>query len=600
MNSQAAERQETLGKTLEALKNVTGLDESKLGLPAVPVNPSVSAPTGAVPEAVAPPVTADTFRGPRPPKASIDRDGEGDDKLSIHIQDADIREVLDMISEQGGINILAANSVQGRVSASLNGVDIDSALHAILKSTGFTVRREGKFVYVGTAADLQLMDESVDKVGSRLYRPNYITASELTRLVQPLLTPSLGICSISSPAQSGIAPDGSNAGGDGFAGGEAVLVRDFEAVLAQVDQVFSELDKQPSQVHIEAMILSVKLNDKNTFGVDFALLRNEANVRLVSGQPLQTLTDMSFNGGLKVGFLDSSLGVFLNALETIGDTNVIATPQLMCINKHKAEVLIGAQLGYVNTTLTETSTAQNVQFLEIGTQLRLRPFISSDGMIRMEVHPELSTGRVRVEEGFTLPDKEVTQVTTNIMVRDGCTVIIGGLKRENLDTTASQIPFLGSAPGIGFLFRQKTGTIERHELIVLITPRIVCEPQAYAEADRGAGEFHRRQSVYADSMSPIGTRYLGRKYFRIAQDLWAQGQGARAVKAVNLSIHFDPTNRAAIDLRSDIMAGSHIGDHSGGNGILSGNTPTGGEIPGPIEVDVPGLIQPIERPNSLR
>lgn len=594
LQTQRAESQETLNKTLDALKDLTGAQVN------VPAGKSPVASDAPPAEAVkadeslpTPPAPADTAT--RQPKAEINRiEGEGDDKLSIHIQDADIREVLDMLSEQGGLNILASNSVQGKVSASLNGVDIDTALSAILKSTGYTARREGKFVYVGSPKDFQAMDESVDKLSARIYRPNYVKASDLQMLIQPLLTQNLGVCSVTTPSQVGIASDDANAGGDAFAGGEAVLVRDYEAVLAQVDQVFTELDKRPMQVAIEAMILSVKLADKNVFGVDFALLRDKANIRLVSGKPLADLGEMKFDGGLKFGFLDSSLGVFLTALETIGDTNVIATPRLMCINKAKAEILIGAQLGYVNTTLTETSTAQNVQFLEIGTQLRLRPFISNDGLIRMEVHPELSTGNVRVEEGFTLPDKEVTQVTTNIMVRDGCTVIIGGLMREDLATTTSQIPLLGSAPGIGFLFRQKTETTERREIIVLITPHIVYEPQACAEGDQGACEFHRRQAAYADHMSPIGTRYLGRKYFRIAQDYWAAGDGARAIKAVNLAINFDPLNRAAIDLRGDIMANNHLGDHSGGNGEMVE------EAIAPMEIDTPGPVRPIVRPGSLR
>jgi type IV pilus assembly protein PilQ len=212
----------------------------------------------------------------------------------------------------------------------------------------------------------------------------------------------------------------------------------------------------------------------------------------------------------------------------------------------------------------------------------------------MEVHPELSTGNVRVEEGFTLPDKELTQVTTNIMVRDGCTVIIGGLMREDLSTTTSQIPFLGSAPGIGFLFRQKTETIDRRELIILITPHIVYEPQACAEGEKGACEFHRRQAAYADHMSCLGTRYLGRKFFRIAQDHWDRGDGPRALKAVNLAVHFDPQNRAAMELRSDIMAGNHMGDHSGGNGFQQ-------EMPlPPLEIDTPGNVRSINKPGSMQ
>lgn len=597
LQNQSQERLQTIDKTLEALKSLTGA-EQPAAAPAVPKSPiaaQVSESNNPLTENESLPQPSETVAPPAAPKTEIKRlEGEGDGKLSIQIQDSDIREVLDLLAEQGGLNILASNSVQGKVSASLNNVDIDTALAAILRSTGYTARRDGAFVYVGTSKDFMLMDESVDKVGARIYRPNYIKASDLQMLIQPLLTPNLGVCSVTAPSATGIAPDNANAGGDSFAGGEAVLVRDYEAVLAQVDQVFEELDKRPMQVCIEAMILSVKLADKNSFGVDFALLRDKANVRLVSGKPLADLGQMTFDGGLKFGFLDSSLGVFVTALETIGDVNVIATPRLMCINKHKAEILIGAQLGYVNTTLTETSTAQNVQFLEVGTQLRLRPFISNDGLIRMEVHPELSTGNVRVEEGFTLPDKELTQVTTNIMVRDGCTVIIGGLMREDLSTTTSQIPLLGSTPGIGFLFRQKTETIDRRELIVLITPHIVYEPQACAEGEKGACEFHRRQAAYADHMSCLGTRYLGRKFFRIAQDHWDQGDGPRALKAVNLAIHFDPLNRAAIELRSDIMAGNHMGDHSGGNGMLP-------EMPlPPMEIDTPGNVRTIHKPGSMQ
>ena len=597
LQSQNLDRQGTLNKALETLQTITGKHEAPV--PAVTAaQPNLANAIQDEPPLAAPdPSPAAAAR----PKAEINRvEGEGDGKLSIHIQDTELREVLDMLSEQGGLNILASNSVQGRVSASLNNVDIDTALSAILKSTGFTARHEGNLVYVGNTKDFQTMDESVDRVEARIYRPNYIKASDLKTLIQPLLTANFGVCSVSASSEIGIAADDAAAGGDTFAGGDAVLVRDYEAVLAQVEQVFQELDQRPMQVCIEAMILSVKLADKNSFGVDFALLRDKANVRPISGQPPADLGEMKLNGSLKFGFLDGSLDVFLSALETIGDTNVIATPRLMCVNKQKAEFLVGAQLGCVNTTQTETSPARNVQFLEVGTQLRLRPFISRDGLIRMEVHPELSTGNIRVEEGFTLLDKELTQVTTNIMVRDGCTVIIGGLMREDPATTTSQIPLLGSAPGIGFLFRQRSETTERRELIVLITPHIVYEPQAYDVGERGACEFRRHQASHADHVSPIGTRYLGRKYFRIAQDYWAQGDGLRAIKSVNLAINFDPQNRAAVDLRSEIMASNHLGDHSGGNGAMSGNAPIGEPMIAPQEVNPPGTIRQVTTPHNWR
>lgn len=504
---------------------------------------------------------------------------EGDGKLYVHIQQESLRKVLELLSEQGGMNILASPSVEGTVSASLNGVGIEEALNAILRSTGFISRRDGQFIYVGTPEDFQSQDRAIDRVNTRVYRPNYTTAADLKQLIEPLLSESVGKCTVTAPSQIGIATNNSNAGGDSYSAGDAVVVQDYEANLAQIDQLVDEVDQRPSQVAIEAMILSVNLNDENQFGINWEMLRNQPNVRFGIGSPRQAPLDgtgkadgqtgaiigqYNYAGGLSYAFLDSSLGSFLNALETIGDTDVIATPRLMCLNKQRAEILIGAQLGYISTTVTETSTAQSVQFLEVGAQLRLRPFIASDGLIRMEVHPELSTGQVRVAGGFTLPDKEVTQVTTNVIVRDGCTVIIGGLMREDLSTSSSQLPLVGNLPVLGGLFRQKTEKRQKREILVLITPHVICDAEAHLDGEKGAEEFHRRHGVVADKMNPIGKRLLGRKYLRKAQLAWSENDAERAKKLVDWAIQFDPQNRAAIDLRTDIEAGRHDGDHSGG------------------------------------
>ena len=524
--------------------------------------------------------------------------GEGDDDLTMQFPDTDIREVLDALAMQGNLNILATNSVQGKVSATLSGVDVDSALDAILKSTGYVAKREGDFIYVGKPEDFDTMEESLDTIATRVYRPNYVTAAELQALVQPLVTVDAGVVSVSTPAEVGIAPDSTNAGGDAFAGGDVVVVRDYEAVLSQIDQVVAEIDVRPLQVAIEAMILSVTLNDGNDFGVNFELLRDKDHLRLGLGTPLDSLGSLSFaEGGLKFGFLDTSLGAFFNALETIGDTNVIATPRLLVLNKHRAEILIGEELGYVSTTMTETSTSQSVEFLEVGAQLRLRPFISSDGLIRMEIHPELSTGSVDTSNpNFTLPNKETTQVTTNIMVRDGCTVIIGGLIRDELQTTGTQVPFLGSLPWVGVAFRSRNETLQRREIIVLITPHIVYEPETCREGQQAACEFQRRQQLYGEKMNPLGKRHVARRYFRMAQNAWAAGDRDTALRFAEMSVHFDPLNRAAIDLRSSIWLGQRAptegwsGDH-----MLEG-PPSGALLTAPLDntVIAPWLLEDLQ------
>jgi type IV pilus assembly protein PilQ len=497
---------------------------------------------------------AETLPEPVQRTPVVQRD-EGDDKLRVSVQNSDIRDVLDLLSQQGDLNILASKNVTGSVSASLSGVDVESALAAILKSTGFIARREGKFLYVGTPEDFQTMDHSLDSVQTRVYRPNYVRAADLNALIAPLLTTGIGKVTVSAPSLVDLPASQTQAGGDMLAGTDVVIARDYERVLLQVDQLVAEVDCRPRQVLIDAMILSVKLGDEFQFGINWQLLKNKANVRLGLGTPPSSLSGVSFaNGGLNFGFVDDSLTNLITALETIGETNVVASPRLLCLNKQRAEIQIGSSLGYVSTTVTETSSTQAIQFLDVGTLLRIRPHISGDGTIRMEVHPELSTGTVEVQQGLTLPNKEVTQVTTNVMCQHGSTVIIGGLIREDLQNDTSQIPYFGNLPVLGSLFRQKKEKVNRQEILVLITPRLVDEPVLSQEGAKIGNDFLRRQSVVFDKMSPIGRRHYGMQYLRKAKAAWAAGDGEVALKYANLSIEHDPLNRSAISLRDEIAS----------------------------------------------
>ncbi|MBN2291307.1 MAG: hypothetical protein JXM70_02715, partial [Pirellulales bacterium] len=489
----------------------------------------------------------------------------GNERLTINIQNANIREVLDLISRKGNLNILTSSQVTGNVSATLSDVDLNSALDAILKSAGLTARREGNFIFVGNNNDFEIMERSMDRITSRVYRPNYVRAAELKTLIEPVLTqgiPGAGLLSVTTPSEIGIAADDSTAGGDAYAGTDAVVVRDFEAVLAEIDQLVLEIDVRPTQVQIEAMILSVELSDNFEFGVSFEVLRQFPHLRFGWGTPEDSFKDFKYNGGVKVAFLDDTLGAFIEALETVGDTDVIGTPRLLVVNKHRAEIQVGESRGYVNTTQTETARTQSVDFLELGILLRIRPFISSDGIIRMEVHPEISDGEVDVRDGFTLPNKQVTQVTTNVMVHDGCTVVIGGLLKEELKNDRDQVPLLGSLPVVGVAFRTKTEIMKRRELIVLLTPHIVGEPGICEEGNEAAAEFHRRQEVVREKNSPLGKRSLARRYVRKAQQAWAMGDRHRAMRLAEMAVNFDPQNRMAIDLRSDIWMGRRIGKHT--------------------------------------
>jgi type IV pilus assembly protein PilQ len=541
--------------------------------PATPAAPAAADPFAddppASPAAAAQPPAPTT---PAPPAAELPEQlppgdriikGEGDDGLEITLENSDLRDVLKQLSDLGGFNVLASKNVQGFVTAKLSGVSVEEALAAILKSTGFIARREGNILYVGTPADFAAMDQTQDRVMTRVYRPNYIKAADLQALLTPMITPEVGRITVSSPSEVDIPADQVQTGGNNFAGTDVVMVRDYETVLKQIDEIFAEVDCKPKQIAIEAMILSVRLSDKFQFGVSWEAFLNDDSLRLISGKPLPSLDLINVTeGGLKFGLLNDDLSLFINALETIGDTNVIAAPRLTCLNKQRAEIQIGQELGYVSTTVTENSATQTINFLDVGTLLRIRPFIGNDGLIRLEVHPELSTGNVVIEQGMSLPNKTVTQVTTNVMCPDGCTVVIGGLIREDLATTTTQIPLLGNLPWVGPAFQQTTQTTERQEIIVIITPRIISDEKNAAEGMQYGNEFTQRQSVYFDKMSPIAKRNYALHHLRKARAAFAAGDYNTALQQVNLAIHYDPLSRDAIVLRNEIIAAGGYEDES--------------------------------------
>ena len=492
----------------------------------------------------------------------IQRD-EGDGKLTVVLRDADLREVLKLLSEQGELNILPSKNVAGQVTASLNGVDIDTALHAILKSSGFVARREDKMVYVGTPDDLRNMDQSQDQIVMRVYRPNYVRASDLEKLITPLLTAEMGKVTVTAASEVDVPSDQAKTGGDSYAGAEVVIVKDYLAVLKQVDQVVKEVDVKPLQVSIEAMIINVKLNDQYQMGINFEAIMSQGNVRAVNNSPLASISAIPLTtGGLKIGILSGSLSSFLVALEQVGDTNVIASPRVLCLNKQRAEIQIGDQLGYITSTSTQTFTTQSVSFLDVGTLLRLRPHIASDGMIRLEIHPELSTGSVTVSGSSSIPSKSVTQVTNQFLCQDGATVVIGGLIREDLQKSVNQLPYFGNLPYVGFIFRNKTEKISREEVLVIITPRIVTEPMMSQEGVKMGNQFTERQGVYFDKLSPIGRRNVANRYLRYARAAVNAGDFETALKQVNWAIQFDEMNRDAINLRCEIISAGGFEDES--------------------------------------
>ncbi|QDT30763.1 Type IV pilus biogenesis and competence protein PilQ precursor [Gimesia panareensis] len=488
--------------------------------------------------------------------------------FSLQIQDADIMQVLDMIGELSGMNILAGQSVAGTVTANLKNVTPMQALDAILRSRDLTSEKEGDFVYVMTQAQLEQKKKSSRKVVTKLYTPFYISAKELQQLITPILTENVGIVSLTTPSEVGISPDETSAGGDSFAQNDSILVRDYPEILEEVDRLLEKMDVPPLQVVIEAMILNVTLNDDMRFGVNFAMLGGN-NKNLVvdgNGQTLNASSGFPGSGsssivpptgqfvanlaGLKYGFLHGDISGFIEALEDVAETNLIASPQLRALNKQKAELIIGDRISYSTVTQNGNTSIQNVNFLDSGIVLNLRPFITPDGQIRMEIHPERSSATIN--SSTNLPDLKTTEVTTNVMVRDGNTVVIGGLIEENVSDTRNQVPLLGAIPVIGNAFRQQREITTRSELIVLITPRIVHPEQANAEGQAERYEGTERIQNFKKSFLPINQVRIVQMHVKLAKKYLRIGNLPKAKEHIKIAARLDKNNIEVIQLKKYI------------------------------------------------
>lgn len=491
---------------------------------------------------------------------------------NIDFDDVDISKALAALGQLSGMNILVGRGVTGRVpAANLQNVSAEEALDAITKSLGYVYEREGNFVYVWAAAESQARKQAARKTVSKVYRPRYVSVKDLQTLVTPMLSKPAGLIAVTNPAEVGLEESKTKVGGNSLAQTDAILVVDYPEVIAQIDEVLLEIDVPPAQVVIEAMILSVKLTDTMKMGVNFALLNGDNKQLVTSGNGSQINTSVGFpnnapnktsllpvagdfianSAGLKYGFLYGDLAGFVEALETLAETSVIASPSVRVLNKQKAELIIGQRLGYKTITNNGVQSIENINFLEVGTKLILRPFVSQDGLVRMEIHPERSDGIIN---GDGLPESRTTEVTSNVMIRDGSTIVVGGLIEEQANQKQDRIPGLGALPVVGNLFKNKSNDTTRTELIVLITPRVIHDPDAECEGDLTRSENERRHQHFRDKLSPINRHNLARVEYERAARYFDEGDAPRAKRHIDESLRHNRTDNDALRLRDQITA----------------------------------------------
>jgi type IV pilus assembly protein PilQ len=484
--------------------------------------------------------------------------------VEIHVNDANLGEVLRMLSLQLERNIMASKEVRGTVTANLYDVTVKEALEAILRANECGYREKGNVIYVYTKKELEQIEKDERKQVTETFRVFYTPAANAVNMIKPVLSPEAQV-SFTTPAVAGIQADSKDVGGNSHATEDTLVVTDFPERLDQVRKVLKEIDRRPQQILVEAVILRATLNETNQFGVDFTILSGVdfnglTNIggAIAGNTPTGAMADKhtasleAGGGGLKVGVITNNVSVFVQALEGVTDTAVLANPKVLVLNKQPGSVHVGARLGYRTAVSTETLTADDVKFLEIGTSLNFRPYIGDDGYIRMEINPKDSSGAV---DQSGLPSEFVTEVTSNIMVRDGRTIVIGGMFRESSTADRSQTPGLGNLPIAGPLFRRQKDSTVREEVIVLLTPHIIKDEEAYtAASEEEKRQTERLRVGVRRGMMPWGRERLAESAYEhaVAELKKPNADRKKALWHLDCATNLNPKFSEAIKLKAQL------------------------------------------------
>lgn len=543
--------------------------------------------------------------------------------VDIHVQNEDLTKVLRTLSLMSQRNLVVSPQVSGTVTTSMYGVTFYEALDALLNVNGYGYVERGNFIEVYPIEYIKkIIEENRPKV-TQIVNLNYLEAVAAAEFVKPLLSEN-GEIKTNGDAGSFTLGDGPS-GGESFAHSATMVIYDYQENVDAIVEMVGQLDTKPQQVLVEATILQTSLTENNEFGVDFTILGSLDPTAFINGlSPVQALKDgigsklvgtsatsvplpgggfgnatestvgnTSGPGGFKFGIVAGEASLFLKLLAEVGDTTILSRPKLLTLNRQPARVLVGRKVGYLQTTSTDTSTTQSVEFLDTGTQLTLRPFVAKDGSIRMELKPAVSEAVIRNTQdatgaAVTIPDEITNEMNLNIQTRDGQTIVLGGLFRESTSADRRQVPFLGDLPIVGYAFRGMEDETTRNEIIFMIKTSLVNDQVLIEQGARGEEYVKHVRSGARDQLLPWSREKQSAQLLIDAQRLAREGNYKEALYTVRRSLALNPAQADAIALRERLVNNKTEWPHrSMLQEIVHGETET---LMNQLPSDVPSLV----------
>ncbi|MDP8233411.1 MAG: secretin N-terminal domain-containing protein [Candidatus Saelkia tenebricola] len=406
-----------------------------------------------------------------------------DNKIAaLEIKDAKISDVLRLLAEQFGLNLVISDKVEGNISVKFFNISVEEAIDAIVTVNGYAYTKKGSVIKVTTPEEIEK-----EAPFTRVFVLNNAVAEDLKPSLEKALS---NIGSIEINARS-----------------NALIVTDTSNAIDNVGKLIENLDKETPQVLIEAKIIETNIDDDKKLGIKWTMKATATGAKRPHTLPFRKVGPKSFfpeNIGSSTvagsvttdafpyghGFPYATTGDFtfgtlnftefqavLQAIEQDIDTKVLSHPRVVTLNNKQAKILVGTKIPIPIYTFNEETGTYEISGYdeeEVGISLEVTPHVSPDEKITITLHPVVSdfTG-VYVGPNDERPYIDTREVITQVQLKDGETVAIGGLIKQKEIDTVDKVPILGNIPLLGFIFRHKRKEFETTDLLIFVTATIV-------------------------------------------------------------------------------------------------------------------------------
>ncbi|MBI5416090.1 MAG: type IV pilus secretin PilQ [Candidatus Omnitrophica bacterium] len=402
-----------------------------------------------------------------------------DNNVSLDFRDADIANVLKILSYKSGVNIVVGPEVTGLVTIQLNDVPWKQALEVILETYGYAYEQKGNIITVTTVENLKQRRENAivlaeqEPVETRTFTLNFGRASEIIASIEKMRS-ERGSINFDERTNT-------------------LIITDIAKRLDLMEGVIQKLDRTTPQVLIEAKILETGFDDKDNLGIDwvtkvtlggaerpttFPFTSSSSNKYARDSFVGTETTKGSANTEFTYGTLNfTQLQVVFEMLKQKTDTNILSNPRIVTLDNQAAQIMVGTQYPIPQYTYNEQQATLQVsgwEYKDIGIIFDVTPHVNNAGFVTLDVQPKITAivGTV-VVENTSLPQLSNESTKTRVMIKDGETLVIAGLVKSQLSDTKKKVPLLGDVPVLGLIFQKSEKTNAKTDLMIFITPHVI-------------------------------------------------------------------------------------------------------------------------------